>query len=156
VTIGGKMITGWRDRLPDAAPLWELIDSAVSFEGEVALLELVRTIDEGRDLSTVPNLMYREGAQVRVNEPKDPEPVERLPVPDFSGLPLDLYLAPELVLPVWASRGCYWGRCAFCNVGYGESCHLRRRSALSAHAQGPFRASDRGRRPFGLGLLRAL
>jgi anaerobic magnesium-protoporphyrin IX monomethyl ester cyclase len=124
VTIGGKMITGWRDRLPDAAPLWELIDSAVAFEGEVALLELVRTIDEGRDLSTVPNLMYREGAQVRVNEPKDPEPVERLPVPDFSGLPLDLYLAPELVLPVWASRGCYWGRCAFCNVGYGESCHF--------------------------------
>ncbi|MFN2131091.1 MAG: B12-binding domain-containing radical SAM protein [Anaerolineae bacterium] len=124
VTIGGKMITGWRDRLPDAAPLWELFDSAVAFEGEVALLELVHAIDEGRDLSTVPNLIYRQGDQVRVNEFKEPEPIEDLPVPDFSGLPLDLYLAPELVLPVSASRGCYWGRCAFCNVGYGESCHF--------------------------------
>ncbi len=124
VTMGGKMITGWRDRLPERAPLWELIDSAVAFEGEVALLELARAIDEGRDLSTVPNLMYRRGTRVQVNEYKDPEPVDCLPIPDFSGLPLDLYLAPELVLPVWASRGCYWGRCAFCNVGYDESKHF--------------------------------
>jgi anaerobic magnesium-protoporphyrin IX monomethyl ester cyclase len=124
VTIGGKMITGWRDRLPDAEPLWELIDSAVGFEGEVALLELVRAVKGERDLSTVPNLIYRHGDQIRVNEFKEPEPIEDLPLPDFSGLPLDLYLAPELVLPVSASRGCYWGRCAFCNVGYGESCHF--------------------------------
>jgi anaerobic magnesium-protoporphyrin IX monomethyl ester cyclase len=124
VTMGGKMITGWRDRVPRAAPLWELIDSAVAFEGEVALLQLVRALDEGRDLSTVPNLMYRQDGEVRVNEYKDPEPVACLPVPDFSGLPLELYLAPELVLPVWASRGCYWGRCAFCNVGYDESKHF--------------------------------
>jgi len=129
VTIGGKMITGWRDRLPDAAPLWELIDSAVAFEGEVALLNLVRAISEERDLSTVPNLVYRQGDQVRVNEFKEPEPIQDLPVPDFSGLPLDLYLAPELVLPLSASRGCYWGRCAFCNVGYGESCHFHEQRA---------------------------
>ncbi|MBN1643034.1 MAG: cobalamin-dependent protein [Anaerolineae bacterium] len=121
VTMGGRMVTGWRDRFPHAAPLWELIDSAVAFEGEVALLELVRAIDEGRDLATVPNLMVRQGTGVRVNAFVDPEPVACLPTPDFSGLPLDLYLAPELVLPVWASRGCYWGRCAFCNVGYDES-----------------------------------
>lgn len=124
VTMGGKMITGWRDRLPDVAPLWELIDSAVVFEGEVALLQLVRAIEQGGDLSVVPNLIYRQGTEVRVNEYKDPEPVDCLPVPDFRGLASNLYLAPELVLPVWASRGCYWGRCAFCNVGYDESKHF--------------------------------
>jgi anaerobic magnesium-protoporphyrin IX monomethyl ester cyclase len=105
--MGGKMITSWRDRLPHATPLWELIDSAVALEGEVALLQLVRAIDEGRDLSTVPNLMYRQGTQVRADEFREPEPVQELAVPNFSGLPLDLYLGPELVLPVWASRGCY-------------------------------------------------
>jgi hypothetical protein len=68
--------------------------------------------------------MYRDGSQVRVNEFKAPEPAEALPVPDFQGLDLDRYLAPARVLPVWASRGCYWGRCAFCNVGYGESKHF--------------------------------
>jgi radical SAM superfamily enzyme YgiQ (UPF0313 family) len=68
--------------------------------------------------------MYREGSSVRVAEAKPPEPADALPIPDFDGLPLDLYLAPARVLPVWASRGCYWGRCAFCNVGYGESKHF--------------------------------
>ena len=40
--------------------------------------------------------------------------------PDFDGLPLERYLAPELVLPLATSHGCYHGKCAFCNVGYGS------------------------------------
>ena len=34
--------------------------------------------------------------------------------PDFAGLPLADYLSPRPVLPLSASRGCYWGRCRFC------------------------------------------
>lgn len=127
IVLGGKMITCWRDQLPRAAALWDLFDSAVVMEGEVALLRLIEALDGGKDLSTVPNLMYREGNRVRVNPTKEPEPVTDLPIPDFDGLPLDLYLAPAHVLPVSAARGCYWGRCAFCNVGYGESCHFDER-----------------------------
>jgi hypothetical protein len=43
-----------------------------------------------------------------------------LPPPDFDGLPLDRYLAPELVLPYDPSRGCYWGVCTFCHYGLAE------------------------------------
>lgn len=121
IVLGGKMIACWRDQLPGATALWEFFDSAILWEGEVALLRLVEALDSGSDLSGVPNLMYRDKGQIRVNEAKEPEPVDTLPIPDFDGLPLDRYLAPTRVLPVWASRGCYWGRCAFCNVGYGES-----------------------------------
>jgi radical SAM superfamily enzyme YgiQ (UPF0313 family) len=124
VTLGGKMITGWHELLPKAEPLWNFFDSAVVYEGEGALLRLLEALDSGADLATVPNLMYRDGSRVRVNAFKDPEPVKGLPTPDFGGLPLDAYFAPQRVLPVWASRGCYWGRCAFCNVGYGESRHF--------------------------------
>jgi radical SAM superfamily enzyme YgiQ (UPF0313 family) len=49
--------------------------------------------------------------------------------PDFDGLPPDRYLAPVRILPISASRGCYWGRCAFCNVRYGELCHFSERRA---------------------------
>jgi len=128
VTLGGKLITCWRDLLPKAEPLWDLFDSAVVFEGEVALLRLIETLDGApggdADLAAVPNLMYRDGSGVRVNAFKESEPTECLPIPSFDGLPLDSYLTPSRVLPVWASRGCYWGRCAFCNVGYGESKHF--------------------------------
>jgi len=128
VTLGGKLITGWHELLPKAEILWELFNSAIAFEGEVALLGLIKALDgapDGEaDLSTVPNLMYHDGSGVRVNGFKEPEPTECLPIPSFDGLPLDSYLTPARVLPVWASRGCYWGRCAFCNVGYGESKHF--------------------------------
>jgi hypothetical protein len=40
-----------------------------------------------------------------------------LPCPDYDGLPLEDYLAPKLVLPYDMSRGCSWGRCAFCHHG---------------------------------------
>ena len=129
VVLGGKMVACWRDQLPTAEALWDLFDSAIAFEGEASLLRLVEALDHGTDLSAVPNLMYRDGAQVRVNEHGAPEPVNELPIPDFDGLPLDSYLAPARVLPVWASRGCYWGRCAFCNVGYGESKRFREQCA---------------------------
>jgi anaerobic magnesium-protoporphyrin IX monomethyl ester cyclase len=128
VTLGGKLITCWRDLLPKSEALWDLFDSAIAFEGEVALLRLVEALDGApdgdADLASVPNLMYRDGSGVHVNAFKEPEPTESLPIPNFDDLPLDLYLTPSRVLPVWASRGCYWGRCAFCNVGYGESKHF--------------------------------
>ena len=34
--------------------------------------------------------------------------------PDFGFAPLGEYLSPEPVLPVAATRGCYWRRCRFC------------------------------------------
>jgi anaerobic magnesium-protoporphyrin IX monomethyl ester cyclase len=135
VVLGGKMITCWRDQLPGALKLWDLFDSAIVYEGEVSLLRLVEALERGQDLSVVPNLMYRDGHTVHVNEFKAPEAAPTLPNPDFEGLDLDLYLAPERVLPVSASRGCYWGRCAFCNVGYGESCTFSERRADQVAAE---------------------
>jgi len=41
--------------------------------------------------------------------------------PDFSFAPLGDYLSPFRVLPVSASRGCYWRRCLFCPDGVAPS-----------------------------------
>ena len=35
-------------------------------------------------------------------------------LPDYTGLPLDGYLAPGLILPYSAAAGCWWNRCSFC------------------------------------------
>ena len=121
ITLGGKMITCWRDLLPAAPHLFDFFDSAVTFAGEEALLKLVEALDEKKDLSSVPNLMYRQGDRVERTEVAPPLSIDDLPRPDYEGFPMDRYLAPERVLPISASRGCYWHRCAFCNVGHGES-----------------------------------
>jgi hypothetical protein len=127
VTVGGPHITMLRERLARAPGMFQLIDSAVVFDGEMPLLRLCEALDRGGDLSGVPNLIYPEGGSSADGEPaihmaerKSPEKIGGLPLPDFEGLPLDRYLAPRLALPLLTARGCYYGKCAFCNVGYGE------------------------------------
>ena len=125
VTVGGPHISMLRDQLPQTPALFRLIDSAIVFDGELPLLRLAEALDapDGEsDLSGVPNLIYRAGDRILSN-PADPAPRlragETVATPDFDGLPLTRYLAPELVLPLMTAHGCYHGRCAFCNVGYG-------------------------------------
>ena len=71
VTVGGPHITMLREQLPKVPALFKLIDSAVAFEGEAPLLRLAETLAGapagGGDLAAVPNLIWRDGAAVRVN-----------------------------------------------------------------------------------------
>lgn len=121
VTVGGPHISMLRDELPKVPRIFSLFDSAVVFDGEVPLLQLAEALSGDGNLSRVNNLVYRDGDTIRVTERKIPEKIGDLPLPDFHGLPLDRYLAPHLALPLLTARGCYFGKCAFCNVGYGEA-----------------------------------
>ncbi|MCL6429405.1 MAG: B12-binding domain-containing radical SAM protein [Anaerolineae bacterium] len=118
VTVGGPHISMLREQVPRARALFDLWDSAVVFDGAEPLARLAEALEAGGDLSSVPNLIYRDGDRVRVNPVKAYAPEPAL-MPDFGGLPLGRYLVPFPVLPLATSRGCYHGRCAFCNVGYG-------------------------------------
>lgn len=119
IAVGGPHITILREELPKVPALFDLLDSAVVFEGEKPLLRLVEALDGDGDLSKVPNLIYKDNGQINITPYEEAEKITDLPLPDFDGLPLNRYLAPHLVLPLQTSRGCYHGRCAFCNVGYG-------------------------------------
>ena len=120
VTVGGPQISMLREDLPKVPAIFNLIDSAVVFDGEEPLLRLVEAVSNGVDLAEVPNLIYQDGGEIRATERKTPDKITDLPLPDFDGLPLGQYLAPEQALPLLTARGCYFGKCAFCNVGYGE------------------------------------
>ena len=125
ITLGGPHVTMLRERLAEVPRLFDLIDSVVLFDGEVPLLHLAEALESGSGLENVPNLVYRlpgDSGAVRTNPQlaaPDARAIEVEQQPDFDGLPLDSYLAPELVLPLETAHGCYYGKCAFCNVGYG-------------------------------------
>ncbi len=124
ITVGGPHITMLREQLPKVPALFKLIDNAVAFEGEEPLLRLAEALAGRGDLAGVPNLIWRDGAAVRVNE-AGTSGVATAGLPDFDGLPIGRYLSPYPVLPLLTAHGCYHGDCAFCNVGYGRSGHFR-------------------------------
>ena len=122
ITLGGNIITRIRDTLPEKDSLFQYFDSAVVYEGENAFLKLIEAVEKKTDFSGLPNLIYRDDQGIHVNREVCAEDLSKLPAPDFDGLPLDKYFVPELILPYLATRGCYWGRCTFCDhfQGYVE------------------------------------
>jgi len=114
LTVGGSIFTRLVDNLRRCPSLFELADDFVVFEGETALLELVNQLEGKRDFSKVPNLIYRQNGKIAVNQPFYSENINALPAPNYDGFPFRLYLAPESVLPIQFSRGCYYKDCAFC------------------------------------------
>jgi anaerobic magnesium-protoporphyrin IX monomethyl ester cyclase len=125
VTIGGNTVTRLRDVLPNKPELFALFDSAVIYEGETAFLQLVEAVGAGRELTNVPNVIYRNASGIHTSPLSFAEDMASLPPPDFDGLPLEKYFLPERILPYLATRGCYWGRCEFCDHGEGYTAGYR-------------------------------
>ena len=122
ITLGGNIITRIRDTLPEIEGLWQWFDSAVVYEGESAYLQLTEAVKSGGDFAKLPNLIYKDESGIHVNKEVCAENLAELPPPDFDGLPLEKYFVPHLILPYIATRGCYYGRCTFCDhfQGYVE------------------------------------
>jgi anaerobic magnesium-protoporphyrin IX monomethyl ester cyclase len=139
LTIGGPAITQILMRLKGEALAQALapFDTAIIFEGERAIVELVRALERGE----APRGVIR-GQQI--------ENMGELPAPDFDGLPLDRYFAPELLLPYDPTRGCYWGVCTFCHYGLAEvgTAKYRERPVENAMADLKAMAAKHGNRLF--------
>jgi anaerobic magnesium-protoporphyrin IX monomethyl ester cyclase len=118
VVIGGALFAKFADRLRSLPEFffW-FADGVVPYEGETALLSLVDVLNTSREFSSVPNYLFVENGVVR-GGPIHVEDVDSLPCPDFDGLPLGQYLTPELVLPTYIGKGCYFNRCKFCDIPY--------------------------------------
>ncbi len=112
VILGGAGVSGpfgnWLERrFPE-------IDTIIKGEGELPLLRTVLAFqEEAHGSSTIAPEDGKGTAQL-------PD-LNQLPLPDYSDcfkeldeLPSSLHFSP--VIPVEASRGCWWGRCNFCNL----------------------------------------
>ncbi|MEW6770147.1 MAG: radical SAM protein [Bacillota bacterium] len=129
----------------------EHVDTAVLGEAEEAVVDLVRALEEGRDCTGIPNLAFRQGDGIRINELRPLiRNLDALPHPDLGGD--DKYYInddrlvcgdPELNslgYEVMASRGCPF-RCSFCanqnlkQIYAGKGPYLRYRSVENVIAE---------------------
>jgi anaerobic magnesium-protoporphyrin IX monomethyl ester cyclase len=112
VVIGGSVFSRLIEK-----PQWieglmgEYFDYICRFEGERPMEELLGSDSPQSD--SLPNMAFRRDGQLAVGEICEPLHLDTIPTPDFDDLDFRSYLTPEVVLPLLASRGCYWGKCAF-------------------------------------------
>ncbi len=90
-------------------------------EGEKQSLLLIEQLNGEKDFSKVPNLLYydEEEGKVKFSFEGEPEKLDNLGFQDLHGLPMELYFSPEPVLCLQSSKGCYWGKCTFCDTDFG-------------------------------------
>jgi len=125
IALGGAMMSHLEPAQLLRAFPW--LDFIFFGEAEKNLADFVDVWPEKR-FDRVFGLAYRRRGKIAKGCKAPPLDLTGLPAPDFSDFPLHNYLAPEPVLPIITSRGCYWGKCTFCSHTrpYGPAVRVRR------------------------------
>lgn len=122
ICIGGNSFSKIQYKLSEEHKIFEYVDSILVYEGEYPLYKLITTISSNANLREVPNCIYLDKVENKVIKTEIAKciiPIEKLPVPNYDDLDLDMYTSPKRILPYYVSRSCFWGSCAFCDCDYG-------------------------------------
>jgi len=118
VVIGGQWVSLFKEELLKRKDFSAFYDYIIYSEGETPLYSLINSIKTGRSLSDVPNLIYKEKNKFIFSKQLSDEDMNKLPCPDFDGLPLKKYTSSEngkiCSLTFETARSCYWNKCIFC------------------------------------------
>lgn len=97
---------------------YPFIEFVLKGEYEFTLLELLKTLRSNGDLSKVAGILYRSSKEVLQTEERQVCPIDSLPWPHRTSLPMDKYCDRPGDIPypsaqMLASRGCPF-KCSFC------------------------------------------
>ncbi len=126
INIGGNFFGRIADELKKHKDFFEIFADSVSIEeGEGPIVELAKFINNEISIEEVPNLMYLKSGLVMQNEKMTPVKLNDMFPVSLEDYNLSLYFSPEIVLPFQSSRGCYWGKCSFCDQGFGQNFNIK-------------------------------
>lgn len=89
-------------------------DSIALYGGEKTVLELAKYFDKKISIDDVPNIIYKKNNEIIINKKCGHTKLNEL-TPNFDDYKFKKYLVPKITLPIQTSRGCYWGKCIFCD-----------------------------------------
>ncbi len=127
VNIGGNFFGRVKDSVIKNPEFFGLFcDSLLVEEGERPVVELAKYIAGEIKINEVSNLIYKnEDGKVVINETKKPLKLDEMSIVSLDGYDFTKYFAPEIILPFQSSRGCYWGKCSFCDQDFGQNFNVK-------------------------------
>lgn len=122
IIVGGNPFTKIINKIDQSwSVLFEKVfDYIMVFEGEYAVPDLLRCIENQGGVEAVPNCIHmKSGVVVKNKIDTRVVDIENGFLPEFSDYDLGAYNVPEVVLPYYVTRGCYWRKCTFCDHDFG-------------------------------------
>ena len=126
INIGGNFFGRIADELMKHKEFFELFaDSVTVEEGEGPIVEVAKFANGLLPIEKVSNLLYLKDGVVCKNEKMTPIKLDKMANMDLSDYDFSKYFAPKIVLPYQSSRGCYWGKCSFCDQDFGQNFNVK-------------------------------
>ena len=115
IYFGGRYITLIHATISKDEKLYDFTDGLIVGDGEYALMSVVKQLETNDSSVNIPNFINgRNSKPVKIVY----DDINKYPEPDFDDLDLTKYVRPGS-LPIYTSKGCNWGKCAFCSVNEG-------------------------------------
>ena len=90
-------------------------------DGETAVVELAQAVAGLRALKDVHSLVYADkNGNILETQAAPLLQLDAVAYPDFDTYDFSKYFSPETVIPVQLGKGCYWGKCTFCDFYTGQ------------------------------------
>lgn len=106
------------------------VDYVVRGEGELTFEELINSIENNLDISTVDGIAFKKDGAVVLNRDREFADLASFPLTDWSLIDVERYLMPytncHRMAFIYTSKGCP-GRCTFCYNKNYHKCVQRRR-----------------------------
>ena len=125
VNIGGNFFGRVKDEILNRPEFSKFCDSISIEEGEGPIVDVARFVNSEIRIEEVSNFVYFKNNKVYETKKMSPlkqNDMENLNLDDYN---LEKYFAPKIVMPFQTSRGCYWGKCTFCDQDFGMEFNVK-------------------------------
>ena len=132
VCIGGNIVTKLKSAFLSEKRFFDAYTDYVACgPGETATVAFAEYINGMRPAAEVPGLLYRDADGTILSNPESPAAFPSVALPDYTGLDFSEYLSPAPDCSIQLSRGCYWGKCAFCDVSFNREAYAAKPVAIA-------------------------
>ncbi len=127
INIGGNFFGRVADSILNNQEFFDLFaHSLLVEEGEKPVVDLADYIEGTIPIEEVSNLIYPKNGKIHKNEKKEPLKLNQMKTLNLDGFDLSKYFTPSIIMPIQSSRGCYWGKCTFCDQGFGQNFNVKK------------------------------
>lgn len=126
INIGGNFFGRIADELKKHREFFEIFADSISLEeGEGPIIDVAKFHTGQIPIEKVSNFMYEKDGDVCMNPKMEPIKLDKMHSMNLDDFNFNKYFAPEIVLPFQSSRGCYWGKCSFCDQDFGQNFNVK-------------------------------
>ncbi len=127
IAIGGSYFTRTLDTLSKCPDFFDTFAQAVLFEsGENSIVELLKFLNKELPIEKVSNIIYKQKKKIITNNIPCQLEISETQLPSYKGFDFSKYLTPDVILQIQTARGCYWGKCSFCDIPYGKTYSIKK------------------------------